>query len=400
MKLTHGVHLAYCTNIHRGEDWAETFGTLERYTLTVRKEVAAGIPYAIGLRLSDKASRELASPDKLRAFRSWLHKHQCYVFTINGFPYGQFHGGRVKEQVAKPDWSTQERLDYTIRLFDILAELLADEPQGIDGSVSTVPLSFKEFRVTERQYSAARENLWRCVEHLEHLSRRYGRRFHLGLEPEPLGFIENTNESLMLFQQLQADRPGDMRLREHLGINYDACHLAIQYENPQESFARFRKAGVQISKIHLSNALSIRPTPQAREALKPFLDEVYFHQVIERRSDGELIRYRDLDEALVTPVEDGPQFEREWRIHFHIPLNAPPTGLFGTTAGHLAGVFDEVQRRPGLCSHFEMETYTWEVMPAELKHRNVVQQLAAEYAWTLAEFAKRGIRVADTATTV
>ena len=395
MKLTHGIHLAYCTNIHRGEDWPETFGTLDRYTLAVRNQVAPGRPYAIGLRLSDKASRELAVPETLRAFRKWLQAHQCYVFTINGFPFGRFHGGRVKEQVAQPDWSYKERLDYTVRLFDILAELQAELPAGVDGSVSTVPLSFKEFKLSERQYSAARENLWRCAEHLEHLSRKHGRRFHLGLEPEPLGFIENTAESVQLFEQLQADRPGDLRLREHLGINYDACHLAIQYESAQESFARFRKAGIRISKIHLSNALSIRPTAEAREALKAFLDEVYFHQVIERRPDGELVRYRDLDEALVTRIEDGPQMEREWRIHFHIPLNAAPKSIFGTTASHMAGVFDEVQKHPGMCSHFEMETYTWEVMPSDLKHRTVVQQLAAEYAWTLAEFGKRGVRLAD-----
>ncbi|HTI68835.1 MAG TPA: metabolite traffic protein EboE [Candidatus Limnocylindria bacterium] len=392
MKLTHGIHLAYCTNIHRGEDWPETLGTLEKFTLAVKRQVAPDRPYAIGLRLSDKASRELAQPNTLKAFRNWLKTHHCYVYTINGFPFGRFHGGRVKEQVAQPDWSYRERLDYTIRLFDILAELMVDEPRELDGSVSTVPLSFKEFRLTERQYSAARENLWLCVEHLEQLSRRYGRRFHLGLEPEPLGFVENTAESVMLFEQLRADRPGDMRLAEHLGINYDACHLAIEYEQPQDAFARFRKAGIRISKIHLSNALSVRPTVAAREALKAFLDEVYFHQVIERRSDGELIRYRDLDEALVTSTDDGPQLDREWRIHFHIPLNATPRDVFGTTASHLTGVLDEVQRHPGMCSHFEMETYTWEVMPADLKQRTVVQQLAAEYGWTLEEFAKRGIR--------
>jgi hypothetical protein len=33
MKLEAGIHLAYCTNVHRGETWAETFATLERHTL-------------------------------------------------------------------------------------------------------------------------------------------------------------------------------------------------------------------------------------------------------------------------------------------------------------------------------------------------------------------------------
>ena len=140
MKLSHGLHLAYCTNIHRGESWAQTFQSLKDYTLAVRDRVATGQPYAIGLRLGADAARELADPAALLAFQKWLDREHCYVFTINGFPYGQFHGTRVKEQVYAPDWTTTERLDYTNRLFDLLAQLV---PAGVDGSVSTVPVSFK-----------------------------------------------------------------------------------------------------------------------------------------------------------------------------------------------------------------------------------------------------------------
>jgi len=387
MQLTHGVHLAYCTNIHRGETWAETFAGLERHTLAVRRRVGVGRPFAIGLRLGDLASRELAGPQALAAFKDWLSRHDAYVFTINGFPYGRFHGGRVKEQVYAPDWTQPERLAYTERLFRILAALL---PDGVAGSVSTVPVSFKAFRRTARELKAARENLWRCVEFLERLSRETGHDLHLGLEPEPLCQLENTPESVAFFEELRADRPGDLRLDAHLGINYDCCHLAIEYERPQEALARLRKARIRISKIHLSNALSVRPTQEAREALRGFADDIYFHQVIERRADGELVRYSDLDEALATPLADGPQFEREWRIHFHIPLHAAPTPVFSTTADHLTGVLDEVKLSPSMCRHFEMETYTWEVMPSGLKHRNVVDQLVGEYDWTLARFRERG----------
>src|ERR1041384_1795614 len=163
MKLQHGLHLAYCTNIHRGEDWAETFASLEKYTLAVRDRVCPNAPYAIGLRLSDQAARELIEPVALAAFRQWLEKNNCYVFTINGFPYGKFHGTRVKEQVYAPDWTMNERVEYTNRLFNLLARLL---PEGIDGSVSTVPCSFKPFIKTPEQERALRDNLWRCVEHI------------------------------------------------------------------------------------------------------------------------------------------------------------------------------------------------------------------------------------------
>ena len=90
MKLSHGLHLAYCTNIHRGETWAQTFDTLQKHTLAVRDRVSPGKPYAIGLRLGADAARELSDPAALKSFRAWLDKENCYVFTINGFPYGKF----------------------------------------------------------------------------------------------------------------------------------------------------------------------------------------------------------------------------------------------------------------------------------------------------------------------
>jgi sugar phosphate isomerase/epimerase len=389
VKLNHGLHLAYCTNVHRGGDWPETLASLEKYTLAVRRKVSPDQPYAIGLRLSDTASRQLSEPHTLRAFRQWLERNRCYIFTINGFPYGNFHGTRVKENVSQPDWSSPDRLAYTNRLFDLLAELV---PPGIEASVSTVPVSFKAFRLGERGLRTALEHLWRCVEHMESLTRRTGAKFHLGLEPEPFGTVENTAEFIELFDRLEAQRPGDLRLREHLGINYDTCHFALQYESPGEALGRLRRRGIKISKLHLSNALRVHPTAEVRTALAAFVDDVYFHQVIERRTDGDLIRYADLDEALVTPLSDGPQRDREWRIHFHIPLHSPETEQFGTTADHLRGVLDVVKQNPALCSHLEMETYTWEVLPRELKQASVVDMLVSEYQWTLAELEQRGIR--------
>ncbi|MST94718.1 MAG: hypothetical protein EXS33_05550 [Pedosphaera sp.] len=388
MKLSHGLHLAYCTNIHRGESWAQTFQSLKDYTLAVRDRVATGQPYAIGLRLGADAARELADPAALLAFQKWLDREHCYIFTINGFPYGQFHGTRVKEQVYAPDWTTTERLDYTNRLFDLLAQLV---PAGVDGSVSTVPVSFKEFIHDERQVRAARENLWKCVEHIERVSRRTGRALHLGLEPEPLCYLETSAEAAKFFDQMRADRPGDLRLDEHLGVNYDCCHLGVEFEQPREALARLRQHHVKISKIHLSSALKVRPTAETRAALSAFADDIYFHQVIVRAPDGAITRYRDLDVALAQPPTLHPHLTEEWRIHFHIPLHSRPTALFDTTVDHLLGVLDEVRANPKLCSHFEMETYTWEVMPPEMKKRSVVDQLVSEYEWTLGEFAKRGI---------
>jgi hypothetical protein len=389
MKLNHGLHLAYCTNIHRGETWRETFDALKSHTLAVRARVCPRDPFAIGLRLSNQAAMKLSDPQAILEFQRWLEQNSCYVFTINGFPYGQFHGTRVKEQVYAPDWTSLERVTYTNLLFDFLANLL---PAGIAGSVSTVPGSFKEFIQTDEQEKIIRKNLWRCVEHITHVAEKSNRKLHLGLEPEPLGLLENSAETIRFFEQLRSEHPNDPRLDEHLGVNYDTCHFAIEFEEPQNAIVALQNAGIKISKIHLSSALKTKPTTESRKALQKFADDVYLHQVIVRNANGQLKFHRDLPDALnLQPSTFNLQPSEEWRIHFHVPLHAPVAPPFENTSDHLLGVLDLLAQNPALCSHLEMETYTWEVLPAALKSRGVVEQLASEYDWTLARLAERGL---------
>jgi hypothetical protein len=388
MKLNHGLHLAYCTNIHRGEDWAETFDALQTHTLAVRRRVCPGKPYAIGLRLSNRAAVELNNAATLRDFKKWLEQNDCYVFTINGFPFGRFHGARVKEQVYRPDWTSPERLAYTNLLFDLLAELV---PAGVEGSVSTLPGSFKEFITTPEQERLIRDNLWRCMEHIAAVSAKSGRKLHLGLEPEPLGWFETSAETIRFFEQLRAEHPGDPRLNEHLGVNYDTCHLAIEFEEPAQAIGSFRKHGIKISKLHLSSALKVRPTVEARRALVAFADDIYLHQVVARTAGGKLLISKDLEPALNSPAAYADPQTTEWRVHFHIPLHSRATGWHENTSDHVTGTLDLLKADPSLCSHLEMETYTWEVLPPGMKERSVVDQLVAEYDWTLKRLAERGL---------
>jgi hypothetical protein len=389
VKLNQNLHLAYCTNIHRGETWRETFESLEKYALAVREKVCPRAPFAIGLRLSSQAATELYDPKKLLEFQRWLDKNNCYVFTINGFPYGQFHDARVKEQVYLPDWTSPARLDYTNLLFDLLAQLV---PAGVEGSVSTLPGSFKEFISTREQKIEIRKNLFQCVEHIARVGEKSKRKLHLGLEPEPLGLLENSAETILFFEQLRAEHQNDPRLDEFLGVNYDCCHFAVEFEEPRTAIAALQKAGIKISKLHLSSALKTKPTLEARKTLKKFADDVYLHQVIARDETGKLKFYRDLPDALnLHPASCILHPSAEWRIHFHVPLHAPAAPPFENTNDHLLGVLDLLAENPKLCSHLEMETYTWEVLPPELKSRNVVEQLVAEYDWTLTRFAELGL---------
>jgi hypothetical protein len=213
---------------------------------------------------------------------------------------------------------------------------------------------------------------------------------HLGLEPEPLCFLETSSETALFFDQMRDEHPGDSRLREHLGVNYDTCHLAVEFEEPADVLRRFRDHDIRVSKIHFSSALKVLADRATREALRSFCEPVYFHQVVAQRADGTLARYRDLDVALDSQPSTLDSTD-EWRIHFHVPLHFEPSTMFRTTRAHIQGVVDALAAEPNLCSHIEMETYTWEVMPPELKNRSVVDQLVAEYDWTLGELRVRGL---------
>lgn len=388
MHLNHGIHLGYCTNIHRGETWAETWRALEEYTLRVRQRVAPGKPYGIGLRLSEQAARELSEPCQIAEFQEWLEKHHCYVFTINGFPYGSFHGTRVKEEVFKPDWTTKARLDYTNLLFDILAQLL---PKGMSGSVSTLPGSHKEFGIGVDELDAIFTNLKACSEHIERLSQETGHDLHLGLEPEPLGLVETSGEALKFFGLYLDQYPRDTTFFKRVGINYDCCHLAIEFEEAEEALDRITQAGIRLSKLHLSSALKLEPTKENLERLRAYDEPIYFHQVIIKEGDTPLRRFRDIPNALEMAAKRPSELGDEWRVHFHIPLHASPAAGFGDTKDHLYGAMDWLAKNPTACQHVEMETYTWEVLPENLREGDVVDQLCAEYDWTLAEMKTRGL---------
>jgi sugar phosphate isomerase/epimerase len=388
MHLNFGLHLAYCTNVHPGEDWAETLNSLEQFTLPVKRMVCPEGPFAIGLRLSDLAARELSLSGTLSDFQRWLERHNCYVFTINGFPFGNFHGKRIKEQVYLPDWTSPQRVEYTNRLFDLLAALL---PSGVDGSVSTLPGGFKPFIKSKEQERSIRDNLWRCFEHIARTSERSARTLHLGLEPEPFCLLENSSETADFFDRLRDEHPNDERFEHHLGINYDACHFALAFEEPGTVLRRFQQHHIRLSKIHISNALNLRPTAASLAQLTSFQDSVYLHQTA-IREHGRLVRqFLDLDEALASPEARNHSGKSEWRVHFHVPLHASPPEPLETTRTDLTALFDLLKTNPEMCNHLEMETYTWAVLPEALKTRAVTDQIFSEYRWTLEELSRRGL---------
>ena len=395
MKISNQAHLAYCTNVHRGNSWKETFDSLERYVMEVRKSVAPSERFAIGLRLGAEAARELSYSDEITKFRRWLDQNDAYVFTINGFPYGNFHGSPVKEEVYRPDWTTNERLNYTLALFTILEQLLES---GEEGSVSTLPGSFKEFVPNHDIPKVMIKNLNTCALEIEKLAGPKNLDLHLGMEPEPLGLFETTPETISFFDHLflQADDPEITRKR--IGVNYDCCHLAVEFEDAHEGLDSLVNHGIRLSKLHLSSALTAKPNESNLQRLKDFIEPVYLHQVALGQNGRCIGRIKDLDLALASHKAGKINEADEWRIHFHVPLHASPGGDLGDTRIHVIDTLFWLSKNPNACSHLEMETYTWEVMPEELQAGTVVEQVAREYEWTLEQIRKIELNKKDTET--
>lgn len=393
--------LTYCTNIHPGSGWEEVFGNLQRYAPALRERLAPGEPFGIGLRLSGRESRELLQEDRLRRFRFFLEEHGLYVFTLNGFPYGPFHGQPVKAHVHAPDWREEERVRYTLRLVDVLACLL---PEGTDGGISTSPLSYKPW--VDVEDAALWEHLTRqvvrAVEKMVLVRREQGKIVHLDLEPEPDGLLENSAEVVRFYEDWllaggarMLSKSAGIPLEEaraylldHVRVCFDACHVAMAYEDPSQVLDRFARAGIRVGKVQISSALKvILPDEGAERAglvekLRPFAESTYLHQVACRERDGTLRRYPDLADAL--PHLRGSRAD-QWRIHFHVPVFVERYGTLLSTQDDIRRTFALLRERR-FSEHLEIETYTWGVLPEDLKG-DLLDLIGLEYEWVRDVFA-------------
>jgi len=388
MQLSSGHSLAYCTNVHRGEGWSETFSNLKTNTLKVRQQVSLHKPYAVGLRLGNSAVHELSSEENLNAFREWLEKENCHVSGINGFPYGAFHGQSVKESVFLPDWTDPSRLEYTQKLFEILAAL---NPPNQQGTVSTLPGTFKKFNRLISQIDELQKNILACAEYLLRLRDRTGVTLKLALEPEPLGYFENTQQTIDFFDQLRGQETTTGLVDNFLGVCYDTCHFALQYEAAAQSVEKLNSSGAPILKYHLSSALKLNPTDEALIRLTSMQEPTYLHQCIGQSQSGELTYFKDIPDALA----DTNALKRfnELRVHFHLPLHSSPIDKdFFNTTDFLQKVLSVIMKQPGRVRELEIETYTWEVLPQALRSLDVTDQVVAEYRWVLNELSQYGVR--------
>jgi sugar phosphate isomerase/epimerase len=357
------THIGYCLNIYPGESAAAVSGHIARECPRVKAAVCPDGDMGIGLWLAAEAAKEFRSdPGRLRHL---LAVHHLYAFTVNAFPFGDFHTKPVKENVYLPDWSSPERLAYTIDVAHILSRLL---PKGVDGSISTVPVAYGKARPPR-----AVENLVAVAAALEKVESRTGRLIRLALEPEPDCYLERVDECIGFFERLRMHNP-DL-VDRYLGICLDVCHSALQFEDPVQALQRFRQAGICVPKIQVSAALEVEtPTARDLDLLKAFDDGIYFHQTRVWDPQKGLRCYADLPEALAHKPAG------HWRIHFHVPLHfqAGHSNLRST-----ATLLNDHFFRQALQSttHIETETYSYAVLPG--KYQDASASVSSELQFVI-----------------
>ncbi|GAA3563287.1 metabolite traffic protein EboE [Snuella lapsa] len=396
MKIGTNAHLSYCTNIHSGETWEEVFNNLKQYTLSVKKELSPDAPFGIGLRLSQKSASTLLEGSNLKTFKIWLERENLYVFTINGFPYGAFHNVAIKDQVHTPDWTTVERLQYTKDLMTILAELL---PENMDGSVSTSPLSYKHWFKNQTSIDSTKKKacaaLIQIVLQLVSIKKTTGKLLHLDLEPEPDGFLENTQEVIDFFKdyllqegllELQkklscSHEIAKQHVLNHIQVCYDVCHFALAYETPEYVVSQLKKEGINIGKIQISAAIkselsSTIPIKEQQTHLRQFDEPTYLHQSVVKLTDGKLLHFSDLSEGI-----DAMKLNKfkEIRTHFHVPIFISNFGILQSTQDDIIKALN-LWKENQYSKHLEVETYTWSILPKTLQ-ADLTKSITRELEW-------------------
>ena len=392
MRTPAGFELTYCSNIHPADGWPQVFDSLRRYAPELKRRLCPNALFGIGLRLANREGVELLEGTNLQEFSMFLRQSGLYVALLNGFPYGWFHERRLKDQVFAPDWHTTERVDYSLKLVEILRRLL---PEGLDGGVSTCPLSYKRWYAGASlpDWDLLIRNLLIVVHAMLDVKRQHGCVIHLDIEPEPDGLIENTSEFVEFFEMLLrkgtpllaksaqlTSSQAEEALREHIAICYDLCHFAVEREEVDSTLRAFRAAGIRIGRVQVSSAVKagIPPTRAERKQLQKMLtslaDPVYLHQTI-----GDFERFADLPDG-IAHLENSA--DSEWRIHYHVPLFLSDYGKLGSTQSYVRNAL--AQLTPAEARHLEIETYTWSVLPPDLR-LDIVDSIEREYRWVLAQ---------------
>lgn len=331
-------------------------------------------PFALGFWSDSRLAGQMADKSNVLMVRDFLESNGYYVFTLNAFPYGEFHGKPVKSEVYLPDWTSADRADFTCRAADFLAEIM---PSGICGSISTLPGGYAKFLSEKKDCEKLIAwNLLKVADHLATLEERRGAEIVLSVEMEPDCIWEDCKSFLEFHGRHLRN---SQNARRHIGVCYDTSHQELTGACPGEGLEMLISGGLRIGKIQLSAALeTIGASRMDLEALQQFSEEVYLHQTRIKGVDGGVVRrYDDIPCDLDADLS-GCRFVS----HFHLPVFCSGIGRrIRAARNELLAVLEKVRLDPGICSALEIETYTYNVLPEGLKSPSIEESIAKEFKW-------------------
>lgn len=401
--MQHDFEIGYCGNVHPALSVDQVLANIRQHAASVRNTCYPDSTLPFGIWVSKTALDELADRDNQQRLHESLLKHHIRPFTINGFPFGDFHQSVVKHSVYQPDWTSDRRLNYTLKLAELHDRLL---PPGKRSTISTLPLGWphrngkrlcyagKRLPLTEKSTTNflrdCADQLLACARTLAALKEQTGRHCTVCLEPEPGCVLDTADDVVQFFEEYLCAGSDTDTVRSHIGICHDICHSAVMFEDQADAIAAYQRHGITVGKIQVSSAVEVAFTDgdeqrnwDALHALKAFSEPRYLHQTTVKRAE-EVLFYQDLGEALEAhPVPTGI-----WRIHFHVPIFASSFGPIGTTQASIGQCIDALNAGSNWHSqgfhcphHFEIETYAWNVLPAAHRSGDLATDIAKEISW-------------------
>jgi hypothetical protein len=377
--------VGYCTNVHAGADVESTRASLERYALAVKNRISPKQPMGVGLWLSAKTARKLIADGRVETFGQWLHTVGLVPYTLNGFPHGDFHQDIVKHRVYEPTWWDEDRLQFTLDLIQIQHAWL---PEGMEGSISTLPIAWGQPYPKTDLLDKAAENLTRVADALQRLETTSGRLIYLCLEPEPGCVLQRSADVVSIFQQYLFPRRDTKTITRYLRVCHDVCHASVMFEPQRTVWEAYQKAGISVGKVQVSAAvraawyeLPLSDRSAAFRQLSAFNEKRYLHQTVKRQAGQPEHFFEDLTPAL-QEVTDPTTLSGEWRVHFHVPIYLQQFGDLHSSQSDILECLRVARGFPET-KHFEVETYAWSVLPAELREPDLAVGIAREMEWFL-----------------
>ena len=332
-------HLTYCTNIHPGETWPEVRAQLRacicrrsrprsRRTSRSASACASSAPAAHELRRRRRRSTSFR--------RSSAEQRLCTSSRSTAFPTARFHGragegaglsARLERRRSGSPTPTGSPSCSPAAARD------ADRRQHQHGArhVPAARAPTGRRRAHRRATCSGTRRIsyaLRADDRADDRARARARaRVHAG-DDRGDGRASSSSSSWRCRGRAGcaeltglARAAAEARCRRHLGVCYDVCHAAVEFEEPREQpRPPAPRRASPCRKLQLSSALSV---PEVDARRRPTAAPVRRAASTCTRSCSE--RRRRLRRATSTcprrwPTLDAGARRREWRVHFHVPV--------------------------------------------------------------------------------